>query len=286
MEEIIGSKGSAALPYALKDRFDLDGVEKRVVNSTVYLELENKHGQTITLKRAIKSETIDSTGLSLNGTNQCAVYADHVSFLPGAENFCLELKFDCSTIAASANKRIFNWSVDTTGLGIVVIQNTADLVIYVSTTGTSWTYQDTVHTLVASTDTDFKLERQGAHLVYYVDGTEVLRNYIAPGTSIHDANTNIELGSKDSSADWFAGHIISCRWTIGAYRYGHEHDAYNTTDATSFSDNGELLEGGYEYSDNPVWCLSDLATDPVIGLGLTSTSAYRKGIRAAAGYCD
>ncbi|MDD9177687.1 MULTISPECIES: hypothetical protein [Aliivibrio] len=60
MEEIIGSKGSAALPYALKDRFDLDGVEKRVVSSTVYLELENKYGQTITLKRAIKSETIDS----------------------------------------------------------------------------------------------------------------------------------------------------------------------------------------------------------------------------------
>ncbi|MFV8453371.1 ATP-binding protein, partial [Vibrio campbellii] len=45
MEEIIGSKGSAALPYALKDRFDLSGEEKRVVNSTVYLELENKRGQ-------------------------------------------------------------------------------------------------------------------------------------------------------------------------------------------------------------------------------------------------
>jgi chromosome segregation ATPase len=60
MEEIIGSKGSAALPYALKDRFDLDGEEKRVVNSTVYLELENKQGQIITLKRAIKSEAVDT----------------------------------------------------------------------------------------------------------------------------------------------------------------------------------------------------------------------------------
>ncbi|MDC5757211.1 hypothetical protein OPW41_24290 [Vibrio europaeus] len=60
MEEIIGSKGSSALPYALKDRFDLDGEEKRVVSSTVYLELENNHGQVITLKRSIKSETIDT----------------------------------------------------------------------------------------------------------------------------------------------------------------------------------------------------------------------------------
>ncbi|MGF1684970.1 hypothetical protein [Photobacterium minamisatsumaniensis] len=60
MEEIIGSKGNAALPYALKDRFDLDGVEKRVVSSTVYLELENKNGKVITLKRVIKSESTDT----------------------------------------------------------------------------------------------------------------------------------------------------------------------------------------------------------------------------------
>lgn len=60
MEEIIGSKGSAALPYALKDRFDLDGEEKRIISSTVYLELSNKAGRIITLKRVIKSAEIDT----------------------------------------------------------------------------------------------------------------------------------------------------------------------------------------------------------------------------------
>ena len=53
MEEIIGSKGNASLPYALKDRFDLNGDNKSIISSTVYLELENQLGKVITLKRAI-----------------------------------------------------------------------------------------------------------------------------------------------------------------------------------------------------------------------------------------
>ncbi len=60
MEEIIGAKGNAALPYALKNRFDLNGVNKRVLSSTVYLEIENKAGKIITLKRVIKSDEIDT----------------------------------------------------------------------------------------------------------------------------------------------------------------------------------------------------------------------------------
>ena len=60
MEEIIGSKGNSALPYALKDRFDLNKIEKKIVNSAVYLELENKEGKTITLKRVIESKEINT----------------------------------------------------------------------------------------------------------------------------------------------------------------------------------------------------------------------------------
>lgn len=60
MEEIIGSKGNASLPYALKDRFDLNGDNKSIIGSTVYLELENQLGKVITLKRAIKSNEVDT----------------------------------------------------------------------------------------------------------------------------------------------------------------------------------------------------------------------------------
>lgn len=60
MEEIIGAKGNATLPYALKDRFDHDDKIKKVVNSTVFLELANHLGQVITLKRVIKSGDVDT----------------------------------------------------------------------------------------------------------------------------------------------------------------------------------------------------------------------------------
>ncbi|MCG3743185.1 hypothetical protein EXA18_06735 [Vibrio cincinnatiensis] len=60
MEEIIGAKGNASLPYALKERFDFNGEEKRVSGSSVYLEIENKSGTVITLKRAIVSSEVDS----------------------------------------------------------------------------------------------------------------------------------------------------------------------------------------------------------------------------------
>ncbi|KYN23607.1 hypothetical protein AUQ44_16660 [Vibrio cidicii] len=59
MEEIIGAKGVASLPYALKDRFDFNG-EKRVTTSTVFLEIENRHGEVITLKRAIVSTEVNT----------------------------------------------------------------------------------------------------------------------------------------------------------------------------------------------------------------------------------
>jgi hypothetical protein len=60
MEEIIGAKGNTTLPYALKTRFDLNGVDKRILSSTVYLELENRAGKIITLKRAIISLEVDT----------------------------------------------------------------------------------------------------------------------------------------------------------------------------------------------------------------------------------
>ncbi|MBY8037494.1 AAA family ATPase [Vibrio fluvialis] len=60
MEEIIGARGNASLPYALKERFDLNGVEKRVVESSAYLEIQNKQGKVITLKRVIVSKEVDS----------------------------------------------------------------------------------------------------------------------------------------------------------------------------------------------------------------------------------
>ncbi|PST85361.1 hypothetical protein C9I86_19460 [Photobacterium sp. NCIMB 13483] len=59
MEEIIGSKGLSSLPYALKSEFEFEGRKIKIVNSVVYVEIENNSGTSITLKRSIKSEYDD-----------------------------------------------------------------------------------------------------------------------------------------------------------------------------------------------------------------------------------
>jgi hypothetical protein len=60
MEEIIGSKGVASLPYALKSHFVDSEDEIRILESTVYIELENSNGVINTFKRAITSINKDS----------------------------------------------------------------------------------------------------------------------------------------------------------------------------------------------------------------------------------
>ncbi|MCF6443072.1 hypothetical protein L1077_26965, partial [Pseudoalteromonas luteoviolacea] len=60
MEELIGPKGPASLPYALKDKFEFEGLEKKVVSSAVYLQVTNSKNETITLRRGIKEERANS----------------------------------------------------------------------------------------------------------------------------------------------------------------------------------------------------------------------------------
>jgi hypothetical protein len=62
MEEIIGAKGVASLPYALKSSFEFEDGNKTVVSSTVCVEIENHLGNIVTFKRAIES-TSDNTKL-------------------------------------------------------------------------------------------------------------------------------------------------------------------------------------------------------------------------------
>lgn len=59
MEEIIGSKGVSSLPYALKKEFECGDRIVKVVNSIVYIEVENKNKKIVTFKRSIKSDSDD-----------------------------------------------------------------------------------------------------------------------------------------------------------------------------------------------------------------------------------
>lgn len=56
MEEIIGAKGANSLPYALKTYFELNSTKIEILESFVFVEVENKDGVVKTFKRAVKSE--------------------------------------------------------------------------------------------------------------------------------------------------------------------------------------------------------------------------------------
>lgn len=60
MEELVGGKGDKVLPYAVKDYFEYDGKRIPVTASEVLLELENKSGKIVTLRRAIRDTVRDS----------------------------------------------------------------------------------------------------------------------------------------------------------------------------------------------------------------------------------
>jgi DNA repair exonuclease SbcCD ATPase subunit len=57
MEELLGGQGIKYLPYALKSYLENDKKDKiTILSSYVFIELENKLGKKVTLKRSIKSE--------------------------------------------------------------------------------------------------------------------------------------------------------------------------------------------------------------------------------------
>ena len=60
MEELIGSKGTNSLPYALKTYFNLDGEKIDIIESVVLVEVENKKGTIKTFKRHITSQDKNS----------------------------------------------------------------------------------------------------------------------------------------------------------------------------------------------------------------------------------
>lgn len=60
MEEIIGGKGPHVLPYAVREYFD-DGADRvNIVSSEIYVEIENRSGKIVTLRRPIRDDSRDS----------------------------------------------------------------------------------------------------------------------------------------------------------------------------------------------------------------------------------
>jgi hypothetical protein len=79
MEEIAGGRGESVLPYAIKEWFTYAGERINVIASEVYVEIENKLGNTVTLKRSIRDTQKSSKlievleGRHLTGTSNSPI---------------------------------------------------------------------------------------------------------------------------------------------------------------------------------------------------------------------
>ncbi len=60
MEELIGGKGEHVLPYAVRTYFDDGDRRVNVISSEVSVELENRQGEVVTLRRPIRDDVKDS----------------------------------------------------------------------------------------------------------------------------------------------------------------------------------------------------------------------------------
>lgn len=59
MEELVGGKNEKVLPYALKEHIEHDGRRILITASEVLLEIENRSGEVVTLRRAIRDAVRD-----------------------------------------------------------------------------------------------------------------------------------------------------------------------------------------------------------------------------------
>lgn len=60
MEELVGGRNEKVLPYAVKEHFEYEGRRVLVSASEVLLEIENRAGEVVTLRRAIRDAVRDA----------------------------------------------------------------------------------------------------------------------------------------------------------------------------------------------------------------------------------
>lgn len=251
----------------------------------------NAHTITLNGDAAISSP---STGLELDGTGDYASIADDPTLEVGSSAFTLEIEASTTTADSSpeVTETLFSkHTTDSPGTKAIRIDRAVDtMLLYLSSDGLNWDIANAVDagTLSSSpltTNFRFTLERVGNAFITTLDGRVTSNTQISDAgspvgsvsplpTGIFDSDAGIELGAHNGTQEW-TGKIVSCRLTIGVYRYGGNHDTSNSP----YSDSGTY--GNKVYSTNPALCWADLAEDAYSGAGATTTN-----VATAAAYCD
>lgn len=116
MEELIGGRGEKVLPYAVRDFFDdVDG-RVNVISSEVLVELENKRGEVVTLRRSIRGSGKDSR---LVEVTRSAVLSEGLQF----ENYIPTYLHDAGS--AQRNEGFFKYLESFLGISLPSVATTS-----------------------------------------------------------------------------------------------------------------------------------------------------------------
>jgi len=262
-------------------------------NCGIIVDFENggldtsQYAHTISL---VNGATVNSGGLQLDGTNDYASFKSHPSLDVTNEEFCIELVVTADDALNSPKPLqtiLTNTPVSSPSRNSIRLDlSGTDLLLYLSTNGTSWDLANGVDVgNVTTSKFYFTLERVGNELITFVNGVETWRLAAVTGSpetasSIYSHTTSPStitwyLG-QFNGGQYFDGKIHSLRIMVGDYRYGSNH----TATATPFADSGSY--GARDvYSTNPALCWADMASSDLYGLGATVS-----GLSEAATWCD
>ena len=231
---------------------------------------QSGNAHTITLQGGA---TIDSGGLQLSGGGgDYATIADHASLEVGSSQFTLEIPATSDTIAAGTATLIAHTNSAATR-SLQVDRDTDDLLLYLSSDGTTWDIANGVNVGTITTAKFWlDLERVGNEFVAYLNGAETAR--IASSAAIFDSGCAWYLGSYNGGALW-EGAVHAFRLLVGNIRYGAEHEATTSPFADSETYGAQTV-----YSTNPALMWADMASSNLYGLGATTD-----GVAYAADYC-
>lgn len=222
--------------------------------------------------------SVTANGLELDGTGDYATVPDGNEI--GSNPFTLELEFYTNTVASSpgSTETLLRKGTNTSPESrCIQIDRVGDeVLLYLSSDGSTWDITDGLScgTVSGGSPIDVArvvVERVDNQISTYMDGAT--QTGVVTTLGLFNSSAVWEIGGSTNELN---GVVRSARLTIGQYRYGSPHSITNTP----YSDSG-TYSTGFVYSEKPALCWNDLAKDPVIGMGATTT-----GVELATEYGD
>jgi len=237
----------------------------------------NNYTLTLVGNAAIASPSI---GLELDGTGDYATIPDGTAI--GTQPFTLEIEIQADTSGSPevTETLICHGSTTSPLSQSLKIDRVGDsILLYLSSDGSTWDIANGLScgtlAVTASPEVTGRIlvERVDNQISTYMNG--VTQTGVVTTLGLFDSGEVWSIGACGAATE-LDGRVRSARLIIGQYVYGSPHAITNTP----FSDSGDYTVGEI-YSDKPALAWSDLARDPVNGLGATVT-----GVQAAMEYGD